>query len=295
MRSTDSGDSPAPEQVVHFRILDQRVRIKCRDLELGKVLLDNFGAMAGTPEVGSSWDLGFEVRGKAGAYSVLRSGHTPQDARDFSDLLFVLEKDLIVEVQKRRPDRLFLHAAALDWKGRACLLAGDTGSGKSLVTWALLHNGFAYLSDELSPVDLDSLHVAPYPHALCLKQQPPPSHPLPGQAIHLGRTIHIPVAFLPAPAIPEPRPLGAVFFLRYGPELREPDLRAIGPAEAGARLYLNALNALSHPDRGLDAVLRIARQVPAYTIASAGLDATCALIRDTMENACSQQPGKHRP
>lgn len=76
-----------------------------------------------------------------------------------------------------------------------------------------------------------------------------------------------------------------MFLLKYCPDLHAPDLRAIGPAEASARLYVNALNALAHPNHGLDAVARIAEQVPCFAVSSAELHATCGLIRSAVEQA----------
>ena len=67
--------------------------------------------------------------------------------------------------------------------------------------------------------------------------------------------------------------------------LAAPDVRAIGPAEASARLYVGALNTLAHTDHGLDAVARIGEHVPCFTLSSAGLPATCSLLRATFEQA----------
>jgi hypothetical protein len=85
-----------------------------------------------------------------------------------------------------------------------------------------------------------------------------------------------------------------VFLVKYRPDLSSPRLRAISAAEAGARLYLTALNALSHPNRGLDAVVAIAEHVPCFAIDSGDLPATCALIRSAMEQVIiqgMQEPG----
>jgi hypothetical protein len=226
-------------------------------------------------------DLDYSVESSDTSWSINRAGQPPHHCVDSDELLFLLEKDLTVEVQKRRSDLYFLHSAALEWNGKVCLLAADSGGGKSTTTWALLHHGFRYLSDELSPIDLDTLHVFPYPHALCLKR-PPPDYPLPAETINLGRTLHVPVHLLPAEAINEPLPLGAVFLVEYRPDLSEPHLHPISAAEAGARLYLTALNALSHPHRGLDAAICIAERVPCFAIESAGLPATCALVRSAL-------------
>ncbi len=228
-------------------------------------------------------DLDYSVEFSDKSSAIVRAGQPPLHWADPDELLFLLEKDLTVELQKRRPDLYFLHSAALEWNGKVCLLAAEAGSGKSTTTWALLHHGFRYLSDELSPVDVEAMRVFPYPHALCLKRRPP-DYPLPTDTIDLGRTLHVPFGSLPSETITEPLPLGAVFLVKYCPDLAAPELHAISGAEAGARLYLTALNALSHLNRGLDAAIRIAEQVPCFAVDSAALPATCALIRSVLDD-----------
>jgi hypothetical protein len=76
-----------------------------------------------------------------------------------------------------------------------------------------------------------------------------------------------------------------MFLIQYRSELDAPRLHTISPSEASARLYTSALNALAHPNHGLDAVVRIARHVPCYYVSTAGLPATCALIRAAAEEA----------
>jgi hypothetical protein len=237
-------------------------------------------------------DIEFSVESsdRSSPLSLVQRGQAAQAAADSSDLLFLLEKQITLELQMRRADLFFLHAAAIVLEGRACLLAAESGGGKSTTTWGMLHHGFDYLSDELSPVDIQSMRVFPYPHAICLKREPPDSHPLPVSALHLGRTIHIPACSLPGATVSEPRPLGAVFLLKYQPDLAEPEVRAIGPAEAGARLYANALNALAHSGHGLDPVARIAEQVSCFSVSSAELSSTCRLIRATFEQALANGP-----
>jgi len=254
-------------------------------------LVGNFGAMA-SPEEDSPPDMEFSVTSgeTSASLSLVQRGQAAQATVDSSDLLFLLEKQITVELQRRRADLFFLHAAAIVLRGRVCLLAAESGGGKSTTTWGMLHHGFDYLTDELSPVDTRSMRVFPYPHAICLKRQPPDSYPLPPSAMHLGRTIHIPASSLPSATVSEPRPLGAVFLLKYQPDLPAPEVRAIGPAEAGARLYTNALNALAHTDHGLDAVARIAEHVPCFSVSSAALPPTCRQIRAAFEQALADSP-----
>lgn len=233
------------------------------------------------PEASGSADLEYRIvedRPRA-TYRLLRDGSAPIDAHGHDDLLFVLEKDIVIEIQRRRAELYFLHSAVLERHNRAFLFAADSGSGKSTTTWALLHHGFRYLSDELAPIDLPAMKVSPYPRGLCLKQRPPAPYALPRETIDLGRTLHVPTSQLPSgPLIDEPVSIGGVFLVQYCPELNAPELRRMSPAEAGSRLYVVALNALAHPNRGLDAAIRIATSVPCFRISTSVLPATCASI-----------------
>jgi hypothetical protein len=257
------------------------VRIAYADATVARIVAANFGALAPALDTAAP-DLAYAAARHPGheSYLLHRQGRAPIPAEDLCELLFHLEKDLIVSVQTRRPGLLYLHAAALAWEGRTWLLAGDSGAGKSTTTWGLLHHGLRYLSDELSAVDLEALTVHPYPHALCLKRPPPGPYAFPtDRVLDLGRTLHVPVAALPAPAQRTPCPLAGLIFVRHDPLLREPVLRPLHPAEAGARLYVTTLNALAHPAHGLDAVAGLAQRLPCWSLASAGLDDTCALVQ----------------
>lgn len=265
-----------------------RVRVECQDPGLRRDIVANFAAMTAASEGGAP-DLDYQVAKDAArdTFGLACQGTVIDDGLDAGDLLFALEKSLTVELQKRRPDLFFLHAAALERNGVAFLMAAASGSGKSTAAWGMLHHECRYLSDELCPIDLDTMRVFPYPHALCLKQDPPAPYALPANTLRLGRTLHVPVADLPAPAVSEPVALGAVFLVTHRPDIAAPEMHAIGPAEAGARLYVNALNALAHRNQGLEAAARIAQHVPCFALSSARLAPTCALVRATVDAIAS--------
>jgi hypothetical protein len=44
--------------------------------------------------------------------------------------LFLLEKDMTLELQRLRRVLYFIHAAVLTFEGKAFMLAGESGSGK---------------------------------------------------------------------------------------------------------------------------------------------------------------------
>lgn len=271
-------------------ILGQHVRILC-DSGLLELLADVFGPMAVNGQERSP-DFCYEVTRSADqVFTISRAGMASSPARDLEGLVHRLDKDITVELQRRRGDLLFLHAAVVEWRGRVALLAANSGGGKSTTTWALSNGGFGYLSDELCPIDLEAMSVHPYPHALCLKQHPPAPYPLPGGVRGLGKTMHVPARLMPGPVLTTPRSLGAVFLLARDPATTRPAVERISAAEAAARLYVVTLNALAHPQRGMPAVLHIAGQLPCYRLEIGTLPATCDLIRSTLEQTmpCSSE------
>jgi hypothetical protein len=255
------------------------VAIDCRDRRAAELIFANYAAMQ--IHQCENPDLEYEVRRRRNGsqFRLIRQGRELITAWDEGELLFILEKELTIELQKIRRELYFLHAAALSLAGQAFLIVAPSGTGKSTTAWALLHHGFDYLSDELAPVDLDSLRLQPYPHALCLKKEPPLTYSLPARSVRTSSTLHVPVAQLPNPFVSQPTPLSTIFFLEYCPELKIPTARTITKAEAAARLFVNALNPLAHEQDGLAGAAVIAQRVPSFHLKSAELGLTCELVK----------------
>jgi len=226
--------------------------------------------------------LRYHVRAEGSGFLLRTDNGRTVSAADLSELVFQVEKAIILAVQERRPDLLFLHAAALQRDRAAWLMVGESGAGKSTTAWGLLHHGFGYLSDELAPIDLEKLTVLPYPHSICLKQRPPAPYLLPPEALDLGTTIHVPIRSLPGSSIFDTCALQAVFFLSQKGRGRDPLLRRVSTAEAAARLYVSTLNALAHDARGLDAVLRVAGGAACFVVQAGELERTCELMAATV-------------
>ena len=147
---------------VWFSCVGLTFEVDCHDSATELLALRNFGAgeahhAPAARYTVSQTDEHFTVRGPRGEVS--------RPTTD-SELLYVLEKSITLEAQRLRPSLYFVHGAAVEFEGCAVLLIGDPGAGKSTLTWALLHHGFSYLSDELAPIDEDTLSVYPYAHAM---------------------------------------------------------------------------------------------------------------------------------
>lgn len=267
--------------MLHLNLFGLQIDIDCNDAEAGELILANYSAFTTLPAENTAPDLSYEASRDASGFRLQRAeAGSPcvWEGLDAAELIFLLEKDITIEAQKRRPWLYFLHAAALLYRDSAFLLIGRSGNGKSTTCWGLLHHGCGYLSDELAPIDLQQYSVQPYPHALCLKSEPAPPYALPQNVLRTDPTLHIPVEQLPCPAIHTPTPLGAIFHIQHLGVEHAPTLSELSAAEAGMLIYANALNPLCHGQDGLDAALDIARHCRNYRITTGALDASVAAI-----------------
>jgi hypothetical protein len=266
-----------------FRVLGVDIEIHCGDSELLEFVKANWGALA--TRSGQAGSLVYRVSKGDSPDDILitRVGQTPIASSGIAEFIYDLEKDIILELQRRRADFYFLHGATAERNGKACLLVAPSGQGKSTTVWALLHHGWNYLSDELAPIDLATLHVHAYPHALCLKRKPPDPYGLPNGTLSTFHTLHVPTVLLPGATNVHSCPLAAVLFLEYVPAATNPAIHSITTGEASARLYANALNQLAHPNAGLEAAVYVARSVPNFRLDAADISDTCQLITSTME------------
>jgi hypothetical protein len=246
----------------------------------------NWAALA-TPQSLDPPDLEYRVMGSTSAkrITILRDGQHPRISADDGQFLYELEHDLILELQRRRTDLFFLHAGAVEIAGHACLLIAESGQGKSTTVWSLLHHGFGYLSDELAPLDVSSMCVHAYPHAICLKDKPPRSYRVPRKTIRTSHTMHIPSELLPRVSHLTSCPVRALFFVTKDPDATQPTMRPTTVAEASARLYSNTLNQLAHPNAGLDVAVKIAESIPGYMLGTADLHEACRSIQSTLAAA----------
>jgi hypothetical protein len=260
------------------------VTVQCEDADTRALLVANYGDLQTPLHPGGVRYMVGKLRRQQGAprFRIVRAGQAPMMAADAGEFLWLFEKDMTITLQQLRSDLYFVHAGVLTFRHRAFMLVGPSGSGKSTTTWALLHHGCRYLSDELGAIDLRTRDVLPFPHAICLKQEPPPAYALPEQTLCTAHTLHIPAAILPGGVSRDAAPLAVAFFLQYRREASHPAIRPLSQAAATARLLANALNPLAHPEAGLDGAITLMSEVVPFELFSANLTATCALIIQTL-------------
>lgn len=69
----------------------------------------------------------------------------------------------------RSQSYFFLHGAALVKDGKLVTIIAPTQQGKSTATALLVMRGYQYLSDDVIPVNIDTLEVSSFPKALCIR------------------------------------------------------------------------------------------------------------------------------
>ena len=193
------------------------------------------------------------------------------DCPDLSDLIYRVDKALTIELQRRRPELFFVHAAVLRAGSRCIVIVGESGAGKSTLCWDLCNAGLTYMSDELAPIDLDTMEVEAYPRAICLKRIAPQMPALPRSTIQTTYTLHIPVEAIPSGFERERVEIDSVLFIESGDRVANPQLEAMRLPEATARFYANGLNQLAHEHDGLRAAARIAAATKCFSLARGDL------------------------
>ena len=92
-----------------------------------------------------------------------------RSSRDVGVLLDDLESTLHFQAALSARRRLFLHAGVVEWGGRAILVPGRSGTGKSSLVAALVAAGAQYYSDEFAVVDASG-RVHAYPKRISLRE-----------------------------------------------------------------------------------------------------------------------------
>lgn len=266
-----------------LRIFGRGIGVRCEDEESFELLRECYSAFLHEPASDAETNLSYNISPSDLAEGwMLRDGKALTNCRSTADLLYDFEKTMTLQLQLLRKDLFFIHAAALSVNGRCVLISGASGSGKSTLAWSLCRAGFAYLSDELAPIEPERLHVEPYPHALCLKTEPASGPPLPESTIYTSETMHVPAYELPGYPPDRPCQIGAMVFIESTQKGSKLEIAPIRAAEAAARLYSNGLNQLAHTNSGLPTATAIAKSVTSYLMSGGTVDERNRAVQDLM-------------
>jgi hypothetical protein len=156
--------------------------------------------------------------------------------------LDVLESDLQLFVAQYSRAFVFVHAAVVGIGGKALLLPGTSGAGKTTLVRALLKAGATYYSDEYALLDGKG-RVHPYARALSVR------------TTDANRKVRVPVSSALAPTGARPLPLGLVVQTEYCKGSRWLPKR-LTPGEVVLALLVNTVPARNRPAEVLATLAR---------------------------------------
>jgi hypothetical protein len=224
-------------------------------------------------------DARYEIRRTAGGddylqYTVLRDGEPILREGALPYAIMVLANGLHYGVARNSPSHLFVHAGAVEWRGRVLLLPGGSRCGKSSLVDALVRHGATYYSDECAPVD-EGARVRPYRKPLWLRED----HPRFMQSAFRSSSRQHDDG--------DAMPVGLILFQEYVPTASwEP--RPVMPGDALLRLAQQTPLAGAAPERTLQVLSRLVSEAPAYVTERPDADEVANLILQLMDN---QSPG----
>ena len=193
-------------------------------------------------------------------------------------LYYAVDKALVLELQRQCSELLFFHAAVLGSSRSVIAVLATSGGGKSTTSLAAIKAGLECFSDELAPIELDTLRVWPYPRALSLKSKPTLryAHGLP-HVHRIDQQWFVPLKPRLSPSHGSPIPLRALVILEQVSNDCSHATRLSG-AQALAHVYSHCLNPLAHDNGGLSAVKRLLGALPCYRFSSASPTDTVAFL-----------------
>lgn len=184
---------------------------------------------------------------------------------------------------------LLIHAAVVEKNGKALILSGDPGAGKSTLCAALVGRGWRLLSDEMAVVDFRSKKLIPVVRPISLKNQSidliknwAPELAM-GDAFHdtaKGTVAHVKP---PASSVLAGRDLATptwIVFPRYSAEQASLSVKPVAKGQAVLRLAEQSFNYGVLASKGFNCVCDLVEQCQAFELAYSDLEQALQLFSD---------------
>jgi hypothetical protein len=214
------------------------------------------------------------------AYTVSESENTCTLTRDGMSCEGIAREEILVAITQEltaqwalRDDVAVVHAGAVVRDGKALLIAGPSGRGKTTLTAALVKRGFAYSSDELAALTAEGT-VLRYPTPLRVREGAlarlgtltPRLEPWSTPASLWGEPLHLVSPQPAAVGIAETASVGMVVFPTPPDDAVEPRLVDLPLGTAAFRIMAETLNYAACSRFAFDLALDVARSVSCHEL-----------------------------
>jgi hypothetical protein len=181
-------------------------------------------------------------------FIVVRGHRTIAERPDLAATVDILVQDLQSTLAQKATAWTLVHAGVVAVNGRAWLLPGRSGAGKTTLVAALLRAGAAYGSDEFAVLDSDG-QVHSYPRPLAIRT--------------CGELTRVAPEAFGGTVFTGSKPVDAVLFTEFHPH-QATELRALSPAQVALHLLPHCLGVRGRPTATL-------RRLRATTCGARGL------------------------
>jgi hypothetical protein len=195
------------------------------------------------------------------------------------DVLRWARYQAIEQIILARSDLLWLHGAVAGWHGRAVVMPGPRGRGKSTLVTTICARGWSFLTDDILPVDPAALRVLPFPQVPAVR--PDPGQDLPESWLRQAAKSEVRVDDW---TVTNPLPIGAIVL----PEARRSGGASLTPcssAEAVLELASGCWNFAEHGERAVAVLARLVAGRPTFRLAFRDPDQAAELIARWAESA----------
>ena len=157
-------------------------------------------------------------------------------------VLQCLKFEVIHRFVEVHPELLWLHAGAASHEGKAVVLCGAWGSGKSTLVGHLCKKGWTYLSDDIVPIHMAESKLVAFPLTPMMR-----AHERSDEKNMLSPTeisnLDKHIVDLDAESFAtSTKSIAAIVFPQYDPETKHMELSPIAPATATMELLRNCLD-----------------------------------------------------
>ncbi len=198
---------------------------------------------------------------------------------DLPSALSAMEWHVITDALARRDDMFHMHGAALCLPARRAgiVLSGDSRSGKTTMTLALMLRGFVPFADDVALIDPDTFELRTLRRSFHIEED---SWRLLERASGpIGRDDDEPAGyFLPPQWAEQPVPLRWLLFLELRPD-QEPQLMPMSTADAATAILGQSLNLRNAPRLALRTVNQLTQRVACYRCLTGDLQSSVVMIQ----------------
>ncbi|MFN3233138.1 MAG: HprK-related kinase A [Alphaproteobacteria bacterium] len=175
-------------------------------------------------------------------------------------------------VATRTFSHLVMHAAVVAKDGKAVIIPGETGQGKSTLCAALVSKGWRHLSDEFALIDPDTLEITAHPRPISLKNasleavQAWDRDAEPKMVMHgtpKGSVGYLPPSRRAVEAASQRVTPAAIVFPGFG-RSSDPSIREVGKGQAFIILTACCVNYRELGETGFTALSRLVDSLPVY-------------------------------